>query len=108
MLTVHPLDVVVLHGLTILKLFAGEDQANVVLGNAFLSTGLGSELVDGVGCPHLESDEDTSKSLHVHLEGLELLRSCCKTKLKSKAQIKINLFVGILGHLPELLNHQGG
>ena len=50
------LDVVVGEGAAVLELLAGEDQALLVRGNAFLVLDLGLDIVDGVGGLDLKGD----------------------------------------------------
>jgi hypothetical protein len=50
------LDVVIGQGTAILELLAGEDQALLVWGNAFLVLDLALDIVDGVRRLHLEGD----------------------------------------------------
>jgi len=61
------LDVVVGKGATILKLFAGENQALLVGRDAFLVLNLALDVVDGIGGFDLESDGLTSEGLNEDL-----------------------------------------
>ncbi|KAL6048640.1 Ubiquitin/40s ribosomal protein s27a fusion [Balamuthia mandrillaris] len=65
------LDVVVGQGTAVLQLLAGEDQALLVRGNAFLVLDLLLHVLDGVGALHLQSDCLTSEGLDEDLHCVE-------------------------------------
>ena len=74
------LDVVVRKGAAVLELLAGEDQALLVRGDAFLVLDLGLDVFDGVGGFDIEGDGLTREGLHENLHGESVLLSSSQTR----------------------------